>query len=108
MSTAMHRKMRIVDMDIYNITKAIDETLTDLSRAKINMPVSAIEEKLADMEREDYKKRFLESNRCNFATCRHNKDGICQNEVDREDCVRICRLVLCMEDMEDEGEKRNI
>lgn len=38
--------------------------------------------------------------RCNFEDCRHNKDGQCISQKDREVCVDVSRKVLCLEDRE--------
>lgn len=37
------------------------------------------------------------SDKCNFASCRYNQDGICQNENARKECVEVARTVLCLE-----------
>lgn len=37
---------------------------------------------------------------CNLTTCRHNADGKCTNEEERKECVRVSKLVLCLESEE--------
>lgn len=39
-------------------------------------------------------------NDCNLASCRYNRNGICQNEDKRKECVDVSKLVLCLEDRE--------
>ena len=41
---------------------------------------------------------------CNLTSCRYNHNGICQNEDKRKECVDVSKLVLCLEDKEDERE----
>ena len=31
---------------------------------------------------------------CNLTTCRYNKDGKCTSEIDREECLKVARMVL--------------
>lgn len=31
---------------------------------------------------------------CNLTTCRHNKDGKCTSKSDREECLKVARMVL--------------
>lgn len=38
--------------------------------------------------------------KCNFTTCRYNKDGSCQNEEARKECVEIAKAVLCIKENE--------
>ncbi len=40
--------------------------------------------------------------RCNLETCRYNHNGICQNEEKQKECVEVSKLVLCLEDKEDD------
>ena len=35
---------------------------------------------------------------CNLTTCRYNVDGKCTNEEKREECVRVSKAVLCVDD----------
>lgn len=42
----------------------------------------------------------MDNNICNLTTCRHNKDGQCTSEKDREVCVAVSRKALCLEDRE--------
>lgn len=44
----------------------------------------------------------LIKNNCHLASCRYNKNGQCTNEDKRKECVDVSRLVLCLEDSEDE------
>jgi len=44
----------------------------------------------------------MENKNCNLATCRYNHNGIRQNEDKRRECIEVSRLVLCLEDREDE------
>lgn len=37
-------------------------------------------------------------NNCNLTTCRYNADGKCTNEEKREECVRVSKAVLCVDD----------
>lgn len=41
------------------------------------------------------------SNNCNLTTCRYNKDGKCTNEEKREECVRVSKAVLIIDDLAD-------
>lgn len=41
-------------------------------------------------------------NKCYLASCRYNKNGQCTNEDKRKECVDVSKLVLCLEDREDE------
>lgn len=40
-------------------------------------------------------------NNCNLTTCRYNADGKCTNEENREECVEVSKLVLCLESEDD-------
>lgn len=35
-------------------------------------------------------------NVCNLKNCRYNKDGACQNEEKREECMDVSMKVLCL------------
>lgn len=37
-----------------------------------------------------------DENACNLKTCRYNKDGACQNEEKRAECVDVSLRVLCL------------
>lgn len=39
-----------------------------------------------------------EINQCNLSTCRYNHNRICQNEEKHKECVEVSKLVLCLED----------
>ncbi len=39
---------------------------------------------------------------CNLASCRYNKNGKCENEEKRKECVEVAELVLCIDSMEDD------
>ncbi len=41
-------------------------------------------------------------NKCNFSICRYNHNGACQNEEKRKECVGVSKLVLCLEDDEND------
>lgn len=43
-----------------------------------------------------------ERNECHLASCRYNRNSICQNEDKRKECVDVSKLVLCLEDKENE------
>ena len=38
-------------------------------------------------------------NNCNLTTCRYNADGKCTNEKKREECVRVSKAVLMIDDL---------
>ena len=38
---------------------------------------------------------------CNLTTCRYNADGKCTNEGKREECVRVSKAVLMIDDLAD-------
>ena len=38
---------------------------------------------------------------CNLTTCRYNADGKCTNEEKREECVRVSKAVLIIDDLAD-------
>ena len=40
-------------------------------------------------------------NNCNLTTCRYNADGKCTNEEKREECVRVSKAVLLIDDLAD-------
>lgn len=40
-------------------------------------------------------------NKCNLTTCRYNADGKCTNEEKREECVRVSKAVLLIDDLDD-------
>ena len=40
-------------------------------------------------------------NNCNLTTCRYNADGKCTNEEKREECVRVSKAVLIIDDLVD-------
>ena len=40
-------------------------------------------------------------NNCNLTTCRYNVDGKCTNEEKREECVRVSKAVLMIDDFDD-------
>jgi len=37
-----------------------------------------------------------ENKKCNLISCRYNADGKCANEEKREECVKVSRKVLCI------------
>ena len=39
--------------------------------------------------------------KCNLASCRYNADGKCTNEEKREECVRVSKAVLIIDDLVD-------
>lgn len=39
---------------------------------------------------------------CNLASCRYNKNGKCENAEKRRECVEVSKLVLCIDDLEDD------
>ena len=41
------------------------------------------------------------NNNCNLINCRHNADGKCTNEEKREECVRVSKAVLLIDDLDD-------
>ena len=41
------------------------------------------------------------NNNCNLTTCRYNADGKCTNEEKREECVRVSKAVLMIDDLSD-------
>ena len=43
------------------------------------------------------------NNNCNLTTCRYNADGKCMNEEKREECVRVSKTVLCIDDDNDKN-----
>ena len=40
-------------------------------------------------------------NNCNLTTCRYNEDGKCTNEEKMEECVRVSKAVLLIDDLDD-------
>lgn len=38
---------------------------------------------------------------CNLTTCRYNTDGKCTNQEKREECVRVSKAVLMIDDLAD-------
>ena len=40
-------------------------------------------------------------NNYNITTCRYNADGKCTNEEKREECVRVSKAVLLIDDLAD-------
>ena len=38
-------------------------------------------------------------NNCNLTTCQYNADGKCTNEDKREECVRVSKAVLIIDDL---------
>ena len=40
-------------------------------------------------------------NNCNLTTCRYNADGKCTNEKKREECIRVSKSVLMIDDLVD-------
>ena len=44
-------------------------------------------------------------NKCNLTTCRYNAYEKCTNDGNREECVEISKLVLCLEREEMDIEK---
>lgn len=53
------------------------------------------------MTLEEFIKRMNNVNdrkECQVVSCRYNKDGICQNENKRKECVDVSMNVLCLEE----------
>lgn len=48
----------------------------------------------------------MENNNRNLITCRHNQSGTCTNEEKREECVEVSKRVLCLEDIENEIDRK--
>ena len=44
---------------------------------------------------------LIEDN-CHLVSCRYNKNSKCTDEDNRKECVAVSKLVLCLEDREDE------
>ena len=42
-----------------------------------------------------------ENKKCNLTSCRYNADGKCTNEEKREECVRVSKAVLLIDDLAD-------
>mgnify|MGYP006882872273 FL=1 len=42
----------------------------------------------------------MESNECNFLTCRYNTFGVCTDDHSRAICVDVAKKVLCLEEDE--------
>lgn len=40
---------------------------------------------------------MIEQDKCQLASCRYNRNGICQNEDKRKECVDVSMKVLCLE-----------
>lgn len=83
--------------DIYEIAKQVDEQLEFLALSKMNMSCEEVEETLRNMEREEYKEKFIKGKCCNLTTCRYNQSGDCTNEDKRKECVEVSKRVLCLE-----------
>ena len=47
------------------------------------------------------KYRYENKANCNLTTCRYNADGKCTNEEKREECVRVSKAVLLIDDLAD-------
>lgn len=86
--------------DIYAIEKQVNEQLEFLSSSKMNMLCEQVEETLRNMEREEYKEKFIKSKCCNLTTCRYNQSGTCTNEEKRKECVEVSKRVLRLDDRE--------
>lgn len=43
----------------------------------------------------------MKNKNCNLSTCRYNADGKCTNEEKREECVRVSKAVLLIDDLAD-------
>ena len=57
-----------------------------------NMPLTEFVEKLNNA---------IENNNCNLINCRYNAYGKCTNEKKREECVRVSKAVLLIDDLAD-------
>ena len=42
---------------------------------------------------------MIEQDKCHLASCRYNRNGICQNEDKRKECVDVSKMVLCLEEI---------
>ena len=49
------------------------------------------------------KDKYENKSNCNLTTCRYNADGKCTNEENREECVDVSKLVLCITDKEEKN-----
>ncbi len=45
-------------------------------------------------------------NNCNLTTCRYNQSGTCANGEKRKECVEVSKRVLCLEDRENEIDRK--
>ena len=47
------------------------------------------------------KDKYENKANCNLTTCRYNVDGKCTNDEKREECVRVSKAVLMIDDFDD-------
>ncbi len=50
----------------------------------------------------------MENKNCHLKTCHYNHNGVCQNENKRKECVKVSKLVLCLEDSGNDTSKRMV
>lgn len=48
----------------------------------------------------------METNNCNLITFRYNQSGTCTNKEKRKECVEVSKMVLCLEDRENEIDRK--
>lgn len=63
---------------------------------------------LNGMTLEEFIKRMNNVNdgkECHVASCRYNKNCICQNEDKRKECVDVSMRVLCLESFDENNNK---
>lgn len=88
--------------DMKNIGAQVDEQLKILAQSKINLSYEETEKRLRELEREEYKEKFINKKMCNLTTCRYNQTSTCTNEEKRKECVEVSEKVLCLEDREND------
>lgn len=50
--------------------------------------------------------KALNVNNCNLTTCRYNQSGTYTNGDKRQECVEVSKRVLCLEDIENEIDRK--
>lgn len=84
----------------------MDKSIIPITEKDIINDMNGIENMGIEITNERLK-RYVDS-QCNLTAFRYNQSGKCTNEEKRKECVEVSKLVLCLEEREDERERNKI
>lgn len=112
--------MKVILKDsIYEMDRKQFHGVLEIAKKSVPKAIYAVEKQgIAEMKNETYENKeelrkavseyaktdlrcTTMRNECHMASCRYNRNGICQNEDKRKECVDVSMSVLCLEDFDE-------